>query len=198
MYWPKRYYRGLSKKKQSLRKKEIKKFGSMSWKNPKAYVGFKTDKGVKTKSSSYTKSWNKLFPEAKSIKERADATGIPEEFVKQSYNRGLAAWRTGHRPGATPQQWGYARASSFALCGKTHYGPDADLVRKAKAKSKKARKWFSRCAKKGGYRATQRNKKYLSLYKKGKSVGFTMRSSLKAKGLIPRANGTYKVSNKYR
>ena len=53
-------------------------------------------------------------------------------------------------------------------------------------------------ATKGGYRATQRNKKYLSLYKKVKSVGFTMRSSLKAKGLIPRANGTYKVSNKYR
>ena len=52
--------------------------------------------------------------------------------------------------------------------------------------------------KKGGYRATQRNKKYLSLYKKGKSIGFTMRSSLKAKGLIPRANGTYKISNKYR
>ena len=51
--------------------------------------------------------------------------------------------------------------------------------------------------KKGGYSATQRNKKYLSLYKKGKSIGFTMRSSLKAKGLIPRANGTYKVSNKY-
>jgi len=53
-------------------------------------------------------------------------------------------------------------------------------------------------AKKGGYRATQRNKKYLSDYKKGKSIGFTMRSSLKAKGLIPRADGTYKVSNKYK
>jgi len=47
------------------------------------------------------------------------------------------------------------------------------------------------------YKATRRNKKYLRLYKQGKSIGFTMRSSLKAKGLIPRANGTYKVSNKY-
>jgi len=51
---------------------------------------------------------------------------------------------------------------------------------------------------KGGYRMTQRDKKYLSLWKKGKSIGFTMRSSLKAKGLIPRANGTLRVSNKYR
>lgn len=47
------------------------------------------------------------------------------------------------------------------------------------------------------YKATRRNKKYLRRYKQGKSIGFTMRSSLKAKGLIPRANGTYKVSNKY-
>jgi hypothetical protein len=49
----------------------------------------------------------------------------------------------------------------------------------------------------GGYRPTKRNKKYLKLWKQGKSIGFTMRSSLKAKGLIPRSNGTYKVSPKY-
>jgi hypothetical protein len=50
----------------------------------------------------------------------------------------------------------------------------------------------------GGYKASKKNLKYLKKYKKGKSIGFTMRSSLKAKGLIPRSNGTYKVSNKYR
>jgi hypothetical protein len=50
----------------------------------------------------------------------------------------------------------------------------------------------------GGYRATKRNRKYLRNYKKGKSIGFTMRSSLKAKGLIPRKNGTRRVSKKYR
>lgn len=50
----------------------------------------------------------------------------------------------------------------------------------------------------GGYRATKKDKKYLNLYKKGKSIGFTMTASLKAKGLIPRANGTRKVSNKYK
>ena len=48
------------------------------------------------------------------------------------------------------------------------------------------------------YRATKRDKKYLKLWKQGKSIGFTMRSSLKAKGLIPRANGTRRVSNKYK
>jgi hypothetical protein len=49
----------------------------------------------------------------------------------------------------------------------------------------------------GGYKPTERNLKYLRRYKAGKSIGFTMRSSLKAKGLIPRSNGTYRVSKKY-
>lgn len=49
----------------------------------------------------------------------------------------------------------------------------------------------------GGYKPTKRNLKYLKKWKEGKSIGFTMRSSLKAKGLIPRANGTYRVSPKY-
>jgi len=50
----------------------------------------------------------------------------------------------------------------------------------------------------GGYRATKRNLKYLRKLKRGESIGFTMCSSLKAKGLIPRANGKKRVSNKYR
>ena len=47
------------------------------------------------------------------------------------------------------------------------------------------------------YTATKKNLKYLRRYKQGKSIGFTMTASLKAKGLIKRANGTYKVSKKY-
>jgi len=197
MYSPTKYFKGLSKKKKTLRAKEIKKFGSMSSKNPKAYVGFKSDKGAKTKTSSYSEKWNKLFPTAKSIDERAKASGVPKSVLQECYNRGMAAWRTGHRPGASQQAWGYARVSSLLVCGKTHYTTDADLVRKARA-TKGGKKWFTRCKQRGGYSATQKNKKYLSLYKKGKSIGFTMRSSLKAKGLIPRANGTLKISNKYR
>jgi hypothetical protein len=50
----------------------------------------------------------------------------------------------------------------------------------------------------GGYTPTPRDLKYLRKWKQGKSIGFTIRSSLKAKGLIPRANGTKKVSPKYR
>lgn len=49
----------------------------------------------------------------------------------------------------------------------------------------------------GGYRPTKRNLHYLKLWKQGKSIGFTMTSSLKAKGLIPRADGKKRVSIKY-
>jgi hypothetical protein len=55
----------------------------------------------------------------------------------------MAAWRTGHRPGATQQQWGYARVSSFLLKGKTAKTADADLVEKAK-KTSKGRAWFEK------------------------------------------------------
>jgi len=143
---PRKYFSGLSQAARTRRAKEIKKFGSLGFKNPKAYVGFQTDKGVKTRSSQYTLRWNRLFPGVKSIKDRAKATGVPERFLQGSYDRGMAAWRTGHRPGATQQQWGYARVSSFLLCGKTHYSTDSDLVRDAKKVSESARKWFSRCA----------------------------------------------------
>jgi len=143
IYLPKKYFKGLSRKKQTLRKREISKYGSKSWKNRSAYVGFKTDVGVKTKKSSYTKIWNKLFPDAKSLEDRAAVTGVPLKYIKESYNRGLAAWRTGHRPGATQQQWGYARTSSFLVCGKTYYTTDSDLVRKARASSKKANAWWA-------------------------------------------------------
>lgn len=59
--------------------------------------------------------------------------------------------------------------------------------------AKAERKTRRRCR----YVATERDKKYLRLWRRGKSIGFTMRSSLKAKGLIPRASGVKYVSDKY-
>lgn len=143
MYTPKRYFTGLSQKKKTLRKKEIKTRSLFSWKDPKAYRPFITDKGVKTKKSKYTLEWKRRFPNAHSLKSYSEVTGVPLKFIKGSYRRGMAAWRTGHRPGATAEQWGYARAKSFLLCGKTHYTTDADLTRKS-MKTQKARSWFKK------------------------------------------------------
>jgi len=53
-YYPRKYFSGLTRKKRDERKREIIKFGSKSWKNPQAYVGFKTNIGVKTRKSGYT------------------------------------------------------------------------------------------------------------------------------------------------
>jgi hypothetical protein len=142
---PSRYFKGLSAKKKTERKKEIEKFGKISWKSPKAYVGFKTDKNVVSKPSNYTQRWRSKYPDATSLKQKAKVSGVPLKFLKQSYDRGMAAWRTGHRPGATQQQWGYARVHSLLLCGKTFKTADSDIVKKS-SKIKSARKWWSKCS----------------------------------------------------
>ncbi len=136
----------MSERRKTQRKKEIQKRSRLSWKNPRAYRPFLTDKGVKTRKSKYTTEWSRRFPNAKSLPEYSKATGVPLKQIEESYNRGKAAWRTGHRPGATAEQWGYARAKSMLLCGKTHYTTDADLVRKAK-KNSTARAWFNKTCK---------------------------------------------------
>ena len=119
------------------------KFGAYHWKDPRAYKGFKTDTYVKSRPSNYTRRFKKLFPKATSLKQKAKATGVPLKYIKESYNRGMAAWRTGHRPGATEQQWGYARVHSFLLKGKTYKTTNSDLSRKAKAASASARAWWA-------------------------------------------------------
>jgi hypothetical protein len=138
-----KYYAGLDRKTRKRRQAEIRRFGALHWKDPAAYTGFRTDRGVKTRRSGYTTDWKRRFPDALSLEQKAAATGVPVRFLRSSYNRGLAAWRTGHRPGATQQQWGYARVHSFLLCGKTARSTDSDLRREAIATSVAARKWFT-------------------------------------------------------
>jgi hypothetical protein len=144
-YLPLKYFKGLSSRKKTQRKKEISKFGKMSFKNPKAYVGFSTDKNVKTRRSNYTAKFKSMFSKAKSLTQKAKATGVPVGYLRKSYDRGMAAWRTGHRPGATQQQWGYARVHSLLTCGKTYSTTDSDIVKEAKSRSKTARNYFKKC-----------------------------------------------------
>jgi len=146
MYFPKRYFSSLSKTKRQIRKRELTKRAKLSWKDPKAYRSFKTDIGVKTRKSKYVLDWKRRFPNVKSIEGASNVTGVPASLIKESYNRGVAAWRTGHRPGATKEQWGIARYRSMLLCGKTHYTADSDLVQKA-TKTQKARNWFKKTCK---------------------------------------------------
>ena len=65
---------------------------------------------------------------------KAEKSGMPYSILKKVYDRGMAAWKTGHRPGATQQQWGYARINSFLTKGSGTWGKAdkdmADEVRK--------------------------------------------------------------------
>ena len=64
---------------------------------------------------------------------KSKQTGVPYSILKKSYDRGMAAWKTGHRPGTTPQQWAMARVNSMLTGGKA----DPDLQPKARAAKKK-------------------------------------------------------------
>ena len=118
-YAPLKYFRGL----KTLGEVETRYTKMLK----KDYRQFKTDEGQKTKTSSYTQKFRKMYPGVKSLPEIAKATKIPLKTLRTIYNRGLAAWRTGHRPGASPQAWGYARVHSFVVKGKTYYTADKDL-----------------------------------------------------------------------
>lgn len=75
---------------------------------------------------------------AKGLAAKAKKSGIPLSILRKVYNRGMAAWRGGHRPGTTPQQWAMARVNSYITKGKgTYYGADSDLSGQGKKKMKK-------------------------------------------------------------
>lgn len=76
----------------------------------------------------------------KGLQNKAEKSGIPYGILKQVYNRGMAAWKTGHRPGASQQQWAYARVNSFITGGKTRTTADKDLWAKASAARARKRK----------------------------------------------------------
>ena len=67
----------------------------------------------------------------KSLKDKAEKSGMPYAILKKVFDRGVAAWRTGHRPGTTPVQWGLARVNSFATKSSGTWGKaDKDLADK--------------------------------------------------------------------
>ena len=64
---------------------------------------------------------------------KAKKSGISQSVLRSVYNRGMAAWKSGHRPGTTPQQWAMARVNSFITKGSgTWGGADKDLASKVR------------------------------------------------------------------
>jgi nicotinic acid mononucleotide adenylyltransferase len=79
--------------------------------------------------------FDELLSENEGVKKKAAKSGMPYGVLMKVYNRGMAAWRTGHRPGTTPQQWGMARVNSFVTKSSGTWGKaDSDLAAKVRGK----------------------------------------------------------------
>lgn len=136
---PKKYHSGLSKSTKEKRDAHFKKGAKMDDDNPEAYKPAPGDATAKTKESKYTKKYKEKFGEEvinesadEAIRKKSEDSGISFSILKKVYERGFAAWRTGHRPGTTPHQWAMARINSFVVGGKTRTTADADLWKKHK------------------------------------------------------------------
>lgn len=137
---PAKYHTGLSKSTKQKRDAHFKK------KSTKPAPG---DATAKTKPSTHTKKFKQMFGESlllsfedynieegksdAALKKKADKSGMPLGILRQVFNRGVAAWKTGHRPGTTAVQWGLARVNSFVTKSKGTWGKaDADLAKKVR------------------------------------------------------------------
>jgi len=145
---PKKYHKGLAKSTQDKRAAQFKKQSKMDDDNPAAYKPAPGDATAKTKTSKHTKKYKQMYGESftfedyvvedkggakKAIQKKADKSGMPYGILKKVFDRGVAAWRTGHRPGTTPIQWGLARVNSFVTKSSGTWGKaDKDLAAKVK------------------------------------------------------------------
>jgi len=138
---PKKYVAGLSDKEKKAHDRHLEKQGKKSDSDKSAYKQSPADKVAKTKPSVHTKKYKQMFGEGdvelneviKGLKKKAEKSGMPYSILKQVYNRGMAAWKGGHRPGTTPQQWAFARVNSFITKSSGTWGKaDKDLAKKVR------------------------------------------------------------------
>ena len=146
----KAYMKGVSKSTADKRQAQFNKQTKMDDDNPAAYKPAPGDKTAKTKPSKHTKKFKAMYGEMANhltfedfmvgegkadaaLKKKADKSGMPLGILKQVFNRGVAAWRTGHRPGTNPTQWGLARVNSFVTKSSGTWGKaDKDLAAKVR------------------------------------------------------------------
>jgi len=74
------------------------------------------------------------------LKNKAEKSGAPMGALRAIYNKGLAAWRTGHRPGASQHAWAMARVNSVLAGGPARKVDAAQWERIKKHRGKKKKK----------------------------------------------------------
>ena len=139
---PPRYKAGLSASTAKKRRVFWTKLGKYPY-SKSEYEKAKHAPGdsKETTPSKYTTAYKNKFGEDlnenaaldKTLATKSKASGIPRGILRQVYNRGMAAWVTGHRPGASQQAWGMGRVNSFIVKGKTWHTTDSDLAKKVRS-----------------------------------------------------------------
>ena len=136
---PKKYYKTLSKTDKDKRASHFSKQDYKKSDGEKDYKPAPGDKGAKTKTSKFTKKFKQMYGEElldekiKGLENKAKKTGMPYGILKKVYDRGMAAWKGGHRPGTTQQQWAFARVNSFVTKSPGTWGKaDSDLAKKVR------------------------------------------------------------------
>ena len=136
---PKKYVSGLSDKDKKAHDKHLEKGSKKADDDKSAYKQSPADKKAKTIPSKHTKKFKQMYGEdylnekIKGLETKAKKSGMPYSILKKVYDRGMAAWKGGHRPGTTPQQWAFARVNSFTTKSSGTWGKaDSDLAKQVR------------------------------------------------------------------
>jgi len=136
---PKKYVSGLSDKDKKAHDKHLEKGSKKSDSDKSAYKQSPADKKAKTIPSKHTNKFKQMYGEdylnekIKGLENKAKKSGMPYGILKKVYDRGMAAWKGGHRPGTTPQQWAFARVNSFTTKSSGTWGKaDSDLAKQVR------------------------------------------------------------------
>ena len=129
----------MAKAKKGASAKEVYE----DWESDKRYRKREEGKGKKMPKSKATEAYERMYGKkdsedmaedgvSKALAEKAKKSGIPLGILRRVYDRGMAAWQSGHRPGVAPQQWAMGRVNSFITGSGKARKADADLWKKAK------------------------------------------------------------------
>ena len=78
-----------------------------------------------------------IDPNCYKNKNKAKKANAPQGALTTVYNKGLAAWKTGHRPGASQHAWAMARVNSFLAGGPARKVDAAQWKQVSKHRKKK-------------------------------------------------------------
>ena len=124
------------KQDKEMKKEEVDNYPTSDI-NKKKHAAYKDPKSGERKPVHTHEGARLVYETIKGLKNKAEKSGMPYSILKKVYDRGMAAWRGGHRPGTTQQQWAFARVNSFVTKSSgTWGGADKDLAKQVRGSKK--------------------------------------------------------------